>query len=189
MALTTKAIIKSDWLKIASGDTTQDALIDRLIAASDAEIKAICGQPIEQTAVIWDAVGTRTNTLRSPYTAPHVITAIQTRLTPAEAWVTVPSSYFFQRRGAWYAYNETPFSNPYYKLLATLGYTTIPAEVVLCANELVTELYNTTPMSDMNRFGVSSISEAAGGTTITKALQSVLSRIRQRLAPYMRVSI
>jgi hypothetical protein len=190
MALTTKALIKSDWLNIATADTTSDALIDRLIAAVEDEVVSICGQPVEQTSTVWNFTGNGTATVRTPYTVPHTLTSVEYRDDPSESWTTEATCYAYQVGDSWHIYNDAVYSRSFYRATITLGYTTLPDDIVVCANEMVKELYLTTKFAaDVDRFGVASISTGAGGQTVTVALQAMRPKVVERLRRFTRVSI
>ena len=55
---------------------------------------------------------------------------------------------------------------------------------------MVVELYNETAFApNGSTLGIVSVSEAQGGQTITKALQSMRPKVERRLMPYRRVTI
>ena len=89
------------------------------------------------------------------------------------------------------------FRSPYpwemtshYRITATVGYATIPADVVVCANEMVVELYNETAFApNGSTLGIVSVSEVPAGQTVTKALQSMRPKVERRLLPYRRMTI
>ena len=190
MSLVTRAIIKSDWLNIANGDTTSDALIDRLIAAVDAEITNICGQPLEATSQTLYIGPEGGFIFRLPYTVPVTLTSAAYRSAPSDAWATILGCSIFNARSLVYVHNPSGWVEPYNRIVVTAGYTTVPSDVQVCAAEMVTELYNETPFAaNGSTFGVASVSEAAGGQTITRQLLAMRPKVVTRLMPYMVVSI
>ena len=192
MPIIAKSEVKSDWLDIASADTSKDALIDRLIDAVDDEIIGICAQPIAQTTVITEFMGEASNVYPLFYTVPVTLTTLKGRNTPSEAWETITADKAaFANNGVYSLYCEDGFAEyAFYQATMSVGYTTVPDDVKLCAYEMVTELYLNTPFApQVNRFGVSAVSESQGGVTVSKTLLSMRERARKRLAPYTRVLI
>ena len=192
MSLTTRSIIKSDWLNIASADTTSDALIDRLIAVVDAEIPSLCDQPIEAASKTFYLAGNGKRYLTLPYTVPVTLTSVAERATPADAFTTITSEVSIDEVSTTRRlYRPSGWLDGYvYRVVATVGYAVVPADITVCANEMVTELYKETPFAaNGSTFGVASISEIAGGHTLTKALQSMRPKVLARLLPYRRVTI
>lgn len=193
MSLTTRAIIKSDWLNIAALDTTSDAMLDRIIAAVDAEIVNICGQPIEQTSRTVTILGNGTRYLPLSWTAPVTVTTVQEYVWPDSTPTTVTTNAviasvgninrLYRKDGPW-------ITGYQYRITATVGYATVPADVVLCANEMVVEVYNETAFgADGSRLGLANLAETAGGVAVTKALQALRPKIEKRLLPYRVVTI
>ena len=192
MALILKAEVKSDWLNIASAETSKDAIIDRLISQVEDEIVGICGQPIEATATTLEFQGAYGNTYPLYYTVPVTLTTLKYRDTPADTWTAVTGdSAAFIRNGVYSLYYEDGFqSSPYFQAVMSVGFATVPDDVKLCAYEMVTELYLNTPHAMQgNRFGVSAINESEGGISWAKTITSMRARAKERLAPYTRVLI
>jgi len=191
MPLVSRAIIKSDWLNIASADTSKDALIDRLISYVDTEIKDICQQPIIQQSVTAYYEGTRDTLLHTGYTAPVTLTTLKYRDSYADSFASVASTTnVVDIRGVKYIYLQDGFVSKQYEAVMSIGYATIPSVIEVCAAEMVTELYLETPFAmQTNRFGVTAITESEAGISISKTLQAMRARVKPRLAPYTRVSI
>jgi hypothetical protein len=192
MSLTTRAVIKSDWFNITSMDTTSDKLIDRLIAVVDAEIPSLCDQPIEAVAKTFYIAGNGKRYLTLPYSVPVTLTSVGERYAPDEAFTDITSESTLDELSTMRRlYRQNGWLQGYtYRIVATVGYAVVPADITVCANEMVTELYNETPFAaNGSTFGVASISEIAGGHTLTKALQSMRPKVLARLQPYRRVTI
>jgi hypothetical protein len=191
MALVTRAVIKSDWLNIAAIDTSRDALIDRLIGYVDNEIKDICQQPIEQESVTVFYEGSRDTLLFTGYTVPVTLTSLASRDSYADNFVAVTSTTnLVDIRGNKYIFLQDGFVDREYQAVMSVGYTTVPTIIALCAAELVTELYLSTPFAPQtNRFGVTAITESEAGVSISKTLRTMRDRVKPRLAPYTRVAI
>lgn len=188
MALITKEIVKSDWLNIAAGTTTHDALIDRFIDAVETEIKGICNQPIDQETVTLYANGNGKVTMLLPFvTVPVSLTTLETRQDPSESWTAVSSAYVFEEGAGWKAYLANGFTGKHYKFTLAVGYETanVPNDVKTCAYEMVKELYYETPFAaDADRFGLSAISEADSTITLSKAIIAMRPRVKERLYRY-----
>lgn len=185
MALISRTVFKSDWINIGT-TTTYDAMIDRFIDSVEAEIAGICMQPIDLSTVFREFVGDGKTTHVLPYSVPVSIGTLSYRDAPDDAWTTVTGAAVFSPNGITKLYLEDSFSEPYYGVTLTVGYTTAPEVVQTCAYELCKELWLETPLaSQMDRFGVSAISEAESGVTINKVLVRARTWVRERLVPYM----
>jgi len=191
MPLVSRAIIKQDWLNIAAIDNSKDALIDRLIGYVDNEIKDICNQPIIQESVTAYYEGTRDTLLLTGYTVPVTLTTLKYRDSYGDAFASVTgTTNLVDIRGVKYLYLEDGFINKQYEAVMSIGYTSIPSVIEICAAEMVTELYLETPFAmQANRFGVTAITESEAGISISKTLQAMRARVKPRLAPYTRVTI
>ena len=184
MALISRTVFKSDWINIGT-TTTYDAMIDRFIDSVEAEIAGICMQPIDLTTVFREFTGDGKNTHVLPYSVPVSITTLSTREEPTDAWTTVTGAAIFSPNGITKIYHEDGFSEPYYGVTLTVGYTTAPEDVQTCAYELCKELWLETPLAaQVERFGVSSITEAEAGVSIAKAIIRARTWVEQRLHPY-----
>ena len=193
MSLTTRQVIKSDWLNIAASDTTSDAMIDRLIAAVDAEIASICDQPVEATAKTIVMMGNGKRWLTLPWTSPVTLTTVEARVNPDSAWSVITSQCTTDQLSSMQRLFRSPYPwdlATHYRITATVGYSVIPADIVVCANEMVVELYNETAFApNGSTLGIVSVSEVQAGQTVTKALQSMRPKVERRLLPYRRVTI
>ena len=193
MSLTTRQIIKSDWLNIAASDTTSDAMIDRLIAAVDAEIASICDQPIEQTAKTIVMMGNGKRWITLPWTSPVTLTTVEARINPDSAWSNITSQCSVDQLSQLQRLYRSPYPwemTSHYRITATVGYASVPADIIACANEMVVELYNETAFApNGSTLGIVSVSEVAAGQTVTKALQSMRPKVERRLLPYRRMTI
>lgn len=185
--LITKAVVKSDWLKGITG-TEFDAVIDRLIDAVTEEIKLICNQPIAQEAVTLTFTASGGTKRIIYYTVPVSVTSVEYKQEPDDAaWTTVTGTVVFPIDDVQYLYNENGFSYPYYQSVLNVGYASVPADIQVCAGEMVKELWLELGIGDgEQRFGVSAISEGFGSTgTITRTLVRMRPQVTERLRPYM----
>lgn len=190
MAYLSTAVVKSDWLRIDSSDSSMDTIIGRMVAAAEDEIEGILNQPVEATSLTmyWDGMGEIEHNLL--YTVPVSATQLRYRLDPSIAWSTAAgTSYAVRSRyyGAslWYAEGFTPFTE--YEFTAQVGWlaNNVPADILAAGYELVKELYLETPYAGQaERFGVSGISEGQGGTTFSKSIMRMRPIIAEKLQRY-----
>ena len=138
-------------------------------------------------------MGTGTRWLYLPWTAPVTLTALQEYVWPDSTPTAVTANVMVSNIGGLnraYRKDGTFVMGYLYKVTATVGYATVPADVLLCANEMVVEVYNETAFgADGSRLGLLSVAETAGGTAITKTLQALRPKIEKRLLPYRVVTI
>ena len=191
MPLVSRATIKSDWLNIAAVDNSKDAMIDRLIAYVDNEIKDMCQQPIAQETLTLSFGGSRSTLHHTTYTVPMTLTSLASRNNYGDAFVAVVgTTNVVDVGGDKVLYLSNGFTDLQYQAVLTAGYATVPDVIAVCAAEMVTELFNTTPFAPQaNRFGVSAITESEAGISIGKTLLRMRDKVRPRLLPYMRIVI
>lgn len=197
MPIVSRGTIKSDWLNIPSADTTHDALIDRFIESVSAEIEGICNQPIEQASTTWyftgapmRVYGNATSFILLPWTSPATLTSVASRQLPADSWVSGTGYHIVNEQGKQSLWTSGSYSAPFYRLIADVGYASIPDDIALCAYEMVKELYYETPFAaEAERFGVSAVSETDAGISISKAILSMRERVKPRLAKYIAYGI
>lgn len=191
MAYLTTAILKSDWLKLTAGtDATLDPILTRHLATAEAEVKAICNQPIEAETVTRYFIGEGQGELKLYYTVPVTVTTLKYRDTPTDSWTTVSSADYVVRTRQYgkTLWIESEFYNGReYELVASVGYATadVPRDVQTCAYELAKELYLMTPYAGKaDRFGVSGTTEGQGGTSFSQAFKAMRAEVEQKLTPY-----
>lgn len=191
MPICSRDEIKTDYLNIALIDNTLDKTLDRFIEIAQGEIEGICDQPIIAAATTWTQLGTTDRLLRTGYTVPMTLTAVHSRANFTDAFAAITdTASVVDVDGVKHLATTGTWTAPQYQITATLGYATVPRVIQMCACELVVEMYyNTTHAGSGSRFGVSAISESAGGTSMSKTVQSMRARIMPRLTPYRRVSI
>lgn len=188
MALTTTNKIKTQWINIP--DSSQDGRIGALITQATAIIKGICKQPIDSETVAFEFFGTRERSYVLPYTVPVVLTSLQYRGNPTDAWETVSGAIVYKADGVWHLYYEGNLDAGLWKANMTVGYdgTTyaVPADLETVCSEMVVELWKNTDFAGReNRFGLASVAQSQGGQTQTTAYRDMTSRFRSRLAPYI----
>lgn len=188
MALTTVNKLKTQWVNIP--DASQDGRLSALIVQAGAIIKGICKQPVDSEAVGFEFTGTRERSYVLPYTVPVVLTSVQYRASPTEAWQTVTGAIVYKADGVYHLYYEGTFDAGLWKANLTVGYdgTTypVPADVETVCSEIVVELWKNTDFAGReNRFGLASVAQSQGGQTQTTTYRDLNTRFRQRLAPYI----
>lgn len=191
MPICSRDEIKTDWLNIASSDNALDKTLDRLIATAQIEIEDICGQPIVSQSKTWTAEGTAERLLPTWYTVPMVVSSVRARSAYTDAFAAIAgTASAVSVNGVQYIVNPDNWTALQYEITATLGYATVPRVIQLCACELVLEMYYATAHAPSgSRFGVSAISEGVGGTSMSKTIASMRSRIMPRLQPYRRITL
>ena len=188
MALTTANKLKTTYINIP--DSTQDTRLTTLITQATSIIKGICKQPVDGEAVAFDFAGTRERTYLLPYTVPVVLTSVQYRGTPDEAWTTVTGVIAYKTDGVWSLYYEGNFGTGLWRANMTIGYdgttNAVPADLESVCSEMVVELWKYTDFAGReNRFGLASVAQSQGGQTQTTTYRDLSARFRQRLAPYI----
>lgn len=191
MPICSRDEIKTDYLNIALTDNTLDKTLDRFIEIAQGEIEGICDQPIIAASTTWTQAGTADRLLRTGYTVPMTLTAVQSRANYTDAFAAITdTASVVDVDGVKHLATTGTWTSAQYQITATLGYATVPRVIQMCACELVVEMYyNTTHAGSGSRFGVSAISESAGGTSMSKTILAMRTRIMPRLMPYRRITI
>lgn len=191
MPLINRSVVKSDWLNIAAIDNSRDALLDRLISYVDSEIREICQQPIAAENMTFTFEGNLSATYFSGFTVPVTLTSLSSRKSLADPFSAVSGSFqVLNKDGARLLWLDGGFMDLEYQAVASVGFASVPSIVEICAAEMVVELYHSTPFAPQtSRFGISALTESEGGISIGKTLVRMRDRTKQRLAPYIRVSI
>lgn len=195
MAYLSTSIVKSDWLRIESADTTMDSLIGRMISAAEEELEGILNQPVESTTVVlyWEGLGEIEHRLF--YTVPLSGVSLRYREDPTIAWKTANSADFAVKKTAYgYVvwYKNGFLENMEYEFTGTVGWSsaTVPADILVAGYEIVKELYYETPYAGQSeRFGLSGVTEGQGGTSFSKAILRVRPTIQEKLSHYRMLSI
>lgn len=188
MPIVSRAVVKSDWLNISASDTTHDALLDRMIDMVSSEIEGMCNQPIEQKAVTLYFQGNGRQAYTLPYTTGVTLTSLSSRMVPTDSWTNVSGAVIVEGFAglAYSVYSTGLLSANFYRLIANVGYATVPNDIALCAYEMVKELYYETPFAaEAERFGVSAVSETDSGVALSKAILQMRSRVKPRLERYI----
>lgn len=192
--MVTLAVMKSDWLNLPVSDTTMDATIQRCIDQAAAEITALCRQPIAQSTVVREFGPSMSAYNLLPYhTVPIALVSLESRDAYADAYAAVTQQVrLLNLDGLPYLWSETVLTALQYRLTLTVGYASgsVPADIVLCAAELATEIYKSLGSpAGSDRFGVSAISEGRPTGSTSLALQRMRERVSGRLMKYRAVSI
>ena len=185
MALISRTVLKTDWLDLQGTSTSKDSLLDRFIDSVEAEIANICMQPIDLSTIYREFVGDGKSTHTLPYSVPVSIGTLSTRDYPTDSWTTVTGGVVFSPNGITKIYLENGFTGAYYGVTLTVGYTTAPQDIQTCAYEMCKELYLETPFAaQMDRFGVSAITESEAGVSVAKTIARMRSWAEPRLQSY-----
>lgn len=188
----TIAVIKSDWLNIASSDTSQDAMLQRLKDAAVAELVDMCNQPLESTAQTLYVEGSGNCYIPLYYTVPVSLTSLAYRSNPTESWTTLTGAVVVERYGISHLYISQGFTSPDYRIIANVGYAAanVPAVITQVLCEMIKELWYMTPKAaQAERFGVTAVTESQSGVSVSKALQRIRDRVRPQIEPYRRIVI
>lgn len=177
MALTTLANVKQ-YLGIEPGDTSADALLERMINAASATIERYCGRTFLQATYtdVMHGTGQRRMSLRNiPVTAVTSVTvggrAIQPRQSETGQGFTF-DKYCVSLTGHSFAdgYDNVVISY-------TAGFAEVPADVDMACCELVSLRYKT-----LDRLGVTSKSLA--GESISFNMGDFTEPVRRALDQY-----
>lgn len=190
MAYLTKEIFKSDWINLASADTSLDNTINRWITAVEKEMTGIISQPVEQESLTlyWFGQGEVEHNLY--YTVPVTASTLKYRATPLDTFTTIATDEYVvtDRDGSKRLYYEGYFTQGYeWQFVATVGWATasVPADIQTSGYELLKEIYLESAHASQNdRFGLSGTTEGQAGTSFSKAIIRMRPQIEQRLAHY-----
>lgn len=191
MPICALAEIKSDWLNIPSNDNSVDRILARFIESAQTEIEDLCAQPIVAQTVTFYLPGTTDTLLPTGYTVPMTIQSVASRAAYSDTFAAITgTATVVPVDGVQYLATTDNWTATEYRIVATLGFATVPRIVQTCAAELVVEMFmNTAHNPSGSRFGVSAVSENAGGVSTSRTIKDARFRVMPRLAPYRRVSI
>lgn len=191
MPIIDRAILKSDYLNIPSSDNSLDKTLDRWIAIAENEIEDMCGQALVAKQCTYNVQGTTDRLLWLGVTVPMTLVSVSSRDNWADSFVPITgTATVVSVDGVQHLATTSDWTAPQYEIVATTGYATVPSVVQICAAELVTEIYFSSAFAPGgSRFGVSAISDSAGGVSISKTILSMRTKIEPRLRPYKRVTI
>ena len=182
--LTTVALVKSDYLNIT--ESTYDTVITNLLTQASSKIESMCGQPLEAQAVTSYFEGGFGDWLHVKYSVPFTVTSISYRDEPLDSWTAIDSGSY-TTQGQW-IYNDETFSESYYKLVLSVGYSTIPDDLKHYASELTAAYYKASRHGD-NTIGFGSINVSQGGIAISQSVIDVENQIEQKLAKYKYIGL
>jgi len=192
--MVTLAVMKSDWLNIANADVTMDAAIQRCIDMAAAEITSICRQPLAQATVVREFGATwHTHNVLPYHTVPVVLTGLESRNEYTAAYAAVTQDILvIELDGLPYLWSATALTELQYRLTLSVGYAPngMPADIVLSAAELATEIYKSLGApAGSDRFGTSAISEGRPFGSHSLALVRMRERVYARLQKYRAIVI
>lgn len=201
--LTTTAALKANYLNIDVLDTERDATITECIEQASAIIKTMCNQPLELESVDFYFKGDTTNgsladrllggrgytTKTIPYTVPVTLTALYHRSLPSDSWAADTGATLFVSDVQTELYCANGFGYNLYKAVLSVGYATIPDDIVHAASELAVYIFNETNVSNESRAGLASKTITQNNITTTRTFADVYARIRPVIAKYIRYAI
>lgn len=183
MALTTASAIRTNYI---GADSSYDAVLTVLIAQATALMEKHCGQPLDQQTVTREVWGNGSQFVLLPYTVPVTLSTLEYKAQyDSAAWSTVTGAVIIKDRGTAQMYLQTGFVYPLYKATLSVGYSTVPADLVNVCSEMVVELFKASDNSrDPNRFGLSSIAGSEAGQSATTVFRDLANRYKDKLKPY-----
>jgi hypothetical protein len=186
--ITTVEALKAQWLNVEVA-REHDTLIENCILQSGAILQSICNQPLESSAsneTIYFA-GSSELVKTLTYTVPVALVSLSYRSLPTDSWTAIAATYttLYQEEGLYNIYNANRYLYPYYKAVLTVGYSTIPNDLIAACSEIACELYLESQSTD-GRLGLSTVNESQGGVTVTKALSSVINKTMPYVSKYIR---
>lgn len=187
MAYLTAAIFKSDWINL-SNDTSLDNAIGRLLTAAEAEIKAICNQPVEAESTVLTFFGTGKTLHPLRVTVPVTSTTLKYQGDLLDALTTVDSSDYtvVTLDGMKKLYCGDGFTSGYFwEYTASIGYAadSVPGDIIVAGYELAKEMFlETAHAMQSDRFGVSGTTEGQGGTSFSKSIMRMRPLLETKLA-------
>ena len=197
--LTTLSALKSNYLNIDPLDTDRDATITACIEQAGSYIRTLCNQPIEQESLDYYFNGDRVAnadlskqllggdgyaTKLLPYTTPVTLSGLYHRTLPTDSWVSQSGAVIYKHGDLFRLYSSDGFAWPLYKAELSVGYTSIPGDVVHAASELALYIWNETSVSNEARAGVASKSIAQNGITTTKTFADIVMKLKPILTKY-----
>lgn len=184
MAITTKELIKSDYLNITVTD--YDDMIDRFIIQAGIIIKDYCRQPIEQESITKYFDGDGSNLYELFYTVPCASLTLSYRNSILDTWTTAASGTYALHENK--IYNDNGFAESYYKVVLSVGYASasVPKSIVDVCSEIVVALFKQTAHSSAT-IGVSGETITQGGVTTARTFNDVLRANETKLFPYQMI--
>lgn len=197
MAVLVDAATFKSYMNFDAADTTQDELIETILAWSDAQVRNICGQEIALTTTdafaftagrgdklyLWNhpvrsivSLKYRSNTTTTTW--DKTLTAISA--TSGGDYEFLPRENAVRMVGGW---SDTPYA---YQISYTYGYQTIPADVQSVALEMAAIAWKESNASgkDGARLGVGSVSTSVSGISTNKAILDMMPVWDRSLSSY-----
>lgn len=186
----TTTYLKNTWLGLSS-DSSQDTLLEELIAVATGKLEAWCGQPLVEVTgyevIIPQGLHT---TARLPFQGvPVELTSFKYRDTPLESWTAAEADTYtvHQDRAGWWLYSSDFLVHAQYQALVTVGYALadMPANLQAACAYAAKELYYATGSSGKDdRFGVAAISDGNASGSVALTLASVQPTVMDMIRPY-----
>jgi hypothetical protein len=177
-----KAILS---IGIDTDDHENDDFIEQVITDAQSAIESYIGQPIESAAVVYQFQGHGSYNHTLPYSRCSAIATVQTRETPVDSWASVTSTCVVARsQSPAQIYNDGGWEEGTdYRATVTVGWSTIPPEILSVAREMCVLRYNELGGggADDRPLGVSQVATAIAGGTSTTTFVDLSSKWKQRL--------
>ena len=189
MAIVTKTSVKA-YLDISG--SSLDSFITDAISKIEADIKAFCGQEIEETTVDYVMRGNGKSLMLLKNDPVTTINNLYYRDKPTDVWTEETDSTKFSLTipdGIYSIYYNDGFTQSReYKVNYTYGYSTVPEDVKKVAIEMTSDyLLNSyaTDLSEAQRHGIRQKATGFSGDTQTTTYE--LSNYARQLGKYVSV--
>lgn len=186
----TTTYLKNTWLGLSS-DSSQDTLLEELIAVATGKLEAWCGQPlVEVTGYVTAIPSIGHTTHHLPFAlVPLAITALEYRATPLDSWTAATAGTYavHKDKAGWWLYSSDGLVEPYYQMTSTVGYpvASMPEVLQWACGYVAKELFNASAKSGKaDRFGLASISDANPSGSVALAITSVAPEVRDAIKPW-----
>lgn len=199
--LTTLANFKRDYLDRESIYTDQDNTITTAILSAGSFVRTYCKQPVEQESVdyyfsgsgasplslsaqLLGAAGTSDN-IGLPYTVPVSLTSLSYKVAPSDSsWTSITGATVYKSADLYRVYYSGGFPFRLYKAVLSVGYATVPDDVIAAASQLALYFLKEGQTQGDSRAGVSSVTTSQGGVTVTQAYKNVVQQVAPTLDRY-----
>jgi hypothetical protein len=174
---------KTDYLNVATSETTYDTILQRFIDTAVEQLEAYCGQSLLTTSKTFEYRRySQLLDIAEVYRVPFTPTLVQDRESFSDSYVA-NTAYAVETDGRNYRLYFTTLPARYVKVTATVGYTTsnAPAPLKEATGRLALELVRSSivpTMNGENTFGIESISTSTPVGTTTIKLVPLSKEVR-----------
>ncbi len=173
---------KTDYLAVATSETTYDTILQRFIDTAVEQLEAYCGQSLLTTSKTFEYRRySQLLDIAEVYRVPFTPTLVQDRESFSDSYVA-NTAYAVETDGRNYRLYFTTLPARYVKVTATIGYTTsnAPAPLKEATGRLGLELFKGSHINagDNNTFGIDSISTSTPVGTTTIKLVPLSKEVR-----------